>query len=66
VHGEKSQELALWGVLAWATSQPQIKGLVVNQAGDYDVLSGLRSANGRYRSAVGALIRAEKGLAENH
>jgi hypothetical protein len=65
-HGEKSQELAMWGVLAWATAQPQIKGLVVDQAGDYDVMSGLRSANGRYRSAVGALIRAEKGLAENH
>jgi hypothetical protein len=64
-HGEKSQELALWGVLSWATTQPQIKGLVVNAAGDYDVLSGLRSASGRYRSAVGALLRAEKGLAEN-
>ena len=64
-HGEKSQELALWGVLSWATTQPQIKGLVVNEAGDYDVLSGLRSASGRYRSAVGALLRAEKGLAEN-
>ncbi|HZK77647.1 MAG TPA: hypothetical protein VFC35_01980 [Gemmatimonadaceae bacterium] len=64
-HGEKSQELAMWGVLSWATTQPQIKGFVVNQAGDYDVLSGLRSANGRYRSAVAALLRAEKGLAEN-
>ena len=64
-HGEKSQELALWGVLSWATAQPQIKGLVVSQAGDYDVLSGLRAANGRYRSAVGAILRAEKGLAEN-
>jgi len=64
-HGEKSQELALWGVLSWATTQPQIKGLIVSEAGDYDVLSGLRSANGRYRSAVGALFRAEKGLAEN-
>ena len=64
-HGEKSQELALWGVLAWATSQPQIKGLIVSEAGDYEVLSGLRSANGRYRSAVGAIFRAEKGLAEN-
>lgn len=65
VHGEKSQELAIWGVLAWATAQPQIKGLIVDQAGDYESLSGLRSANGRYRSAVGALIRAQKGLAEN-
>ncbi len=61
-HGEKSQELALWGVLSWATAQAQIKGLVVSEAGDYDVLSGLRAANGHYRSAVGALQRAEKGL----
>jgi hypothetical protein len=64
-HGERSQELALWGVLAWATTQSQIKGLIVSEAGDYDVLSGLRAANGRYRSAVAALLRAEKGLAEN-
>ena len=64
-HGEKSQELALWGVLSWATTQPQIKGLIVSEAGDYDVMSGLRSANGRYRSAVGAVFRAMKGLAEN-
>ncbi|MEO5903335.1 MAG: hypothetical protein ABIQ55_04920 [Gemmatimonadaceae bacterium] len=64
-HGEKSQELALWGVLSWATAQPQIKGLIVSEAGDYDVMSGLRSANGRYRSAVGAILQAEKGLAEN-
>lgn len=64
-HGEKSQELALQGVLAWATAQPPIKGLVVNAAGDYDVLSGLRSANGHFRPAVAAIIRAQKGLAEN-
>ncbi len=61
-HGEKSQELALWGVLSWATAQTQIKGLVVTEAGDYDVLNGLRAANGHYRSAVGALQRAKKGL----
>ena len=61
-HGEKSQELALWGVLSWATAQPQIKGLVVMEAGDYDVISGLRASNGHYRSAVGALLRAQKGL----
>ena len=63
-HGEESQELALWGVLAWATSQAPIKGLVVTEAGDYDVLRGLRTAGGKYRSAVGAVMRAEKGLKE--
>jgi len=35
VHGEASQELALWDVLTWATAQPAIKGLVVYEAGDY-------------------------------
>jgi hypothetical protein len=63
-HGEESQELALWGVLAWATTQPAIKGLVVAEAGDYTVLRGLRNAGGKYRSAVSAVFRAERGLRE--
>ena len=63
-HGEESQDLALWGVLAWATSQSPIKGLVVTEAGDYDVLRGLRTASGRYRSAVGSVMRAERLLKE--
>lgn len=63
-HGEESQELALWGVLSWATTQSPIKGLIVTEAGDYDVLRGLRAATGKYRSAVGAVMRAERGLRE--
>jgi hypothetical protein len=63
-HGEDSQELALWGVLAWATAQSPIKGLIVTEAGDYSVMRGLRTAGGRYRSSVSALIRAERGLRE--
>ena len=63
-HGERSQELALWGVLSWATTQSQIRGLVVTEAGDYDVLRGLRTAAGRYRPAVGAVMRAQRGLKE--
>jgi hypothetical protein len=64
VHGEESQELALWGVLAWATTQTPIKGLIVSGAGDYDRLDGLRNAAGKYRPAVGAVVRAERGLRE--
>src|SRR5687768_661021 len=63
-HGEQSQELGLWGVLAWATTQAQIKGLIVTEAGDYDVLRGLRTAGGRHRSSVAAVIRAKRGLKE--
>lgn len=63
-HGEASQELALWGVMSWATTQTPIKGLIVTEAGDYDVMRGLRTASGRYRSSVSAIIRAERGLRE--
>jgi len=63
-HGEESQELALWGVLSWATTQSQIRGLVVADAGDYDAIRGLRAPGGRLRSAVGTIIRAERGLRE--
>jgi hypothetical protein len=36
----------------------------VTEAGDYNVLRGLRTAGGKFRSAVGAVIRAERGLRE--
>jgi hypothetical protein len=64
LHGEKNQELALWGVLAWATTQPAIKGLIVSEAGDYDALRGLRAPGGRLRSSVRAVMRAQIGLKE--
>ncbi|HEX6573918.1 MAG TPA: hypothetical protein VF042_03015 [Gemmatimonadaceae bacterium] len=63
-HGEESQALALWGVLAWATAQSPIKGLVVTEAGDYEVLRGLRNASGKYRPAVAAVKKAQQGLKE--
>ena len=64
-HGEESQALALWGVLSWATEQTPIKGLIVTEAGDYQVLRGLRTASGRYRSAVKVVQQAKKGLGES-
>lgn len=64
VHGEKSQALAIWGALAWATTQPPIKGLIVGEAGDYDSERGLRAPNGRLRPAVAMMARARAGLRE--
>lgn len=64
VHGEKSQELAIWGALAWATAQPAVKGLIVGEAGDYNSERGLRAPNGRLRPAVAMLTRARAGLRE--
>lgn len=64
VHGERSQELAIWGTAAWATTQPRIKGMIVYEAGDYDAIRGLRAPDGRLRQAVPALQRAREGLRE--
>jgi hypothetical protein len=63
-HGERSQELSIWAVTAWATTQPAIKGLVVFEAGDYDAIRGLRAPDRRLRPAVNAVSRAKRGLRE--
>lgn len=64
-HGEASQERAIWAALAWATSRPMIKGLIVSEAGDYGVIRGLRAADGHLRRATFAIMRAMKGLRES-
>jgi hypothetical protein len=63
-HGETSQARALWGTLAWATGHQSVKGLVVESAGDYDALTGLRAPGGRVRPALAALERAVAAMAE--
>jgi hypothetical protein len=62
VHGEENQRLAFRDVLAWATAEPAIKGLVVYEAGDYNTVRGLRAAGGRLRLSTGEILRAEKNL----
>ena len=62
VHGEENQKNAIWGVLAWATAQTAIKGLVVYEGGDYNSVVGLRAPGGRLRPVVEAILRAESGL----
>ena len=63
-HGEMSQARALWGTLAWATSHELVKGLIVESAGDYDTITGLRAAGGRIRPAIATLERAVAAMAE--
>jgi hypothetical protein len=62
VHGEENQERAIWDVLAWATAETGIKGLVVYEGGDYNTVRGLRAPSGRLRSATGKILQAKKGL----
>jgi hypothetical protein len=62
VHGEQNQLLAIKDVLAWATAQAPIRGLVVYEGGDYNTVRGLRAPGGRLRPATAEIIQAEKGL----
>lgn len=64
VHGERSQLAALWGTIAWATMQPQLRGLVVAEAADYARISGLRVTGGRLRPATEAVAMAVRLLRE--
>jgi hypothetical protein len=64
-HGESSQESAVWAALAWATTRPLIKAVIVSEAGDYGTIKGLRAADGHLRRAAYAVRRAMKGLRES-
>ena len=63
-HGEVSQERAVWAALAWATSRPAIKGLIVSEAGDYGSITGLRAPDGHLRRATFAVMSAMRGVRE--
>lgn len=65
VHGDASQERAMAGMLAWATSRPVIRGFIASEAGDYDKTIGLRAPSRRLRPATWALARAIRALREN-
>ena len=62
LHGEVNQREAIWGVLAWATAEPAIKGLVVYEAGDYTTVRGLRAPSGRLRLATRKIMQADSLL----
>jgi hypothetical protein len=64
-YGERSQEEAIWQVLAWATDHPGIKGAVIYEAGDYGQTRGLRAPNGRFRPATRIVTRAIQQLRES-
>ena len=61
-HGEQNQYRTIWEILAWATAQVPIKGLVAYEGGDYNSVRGLRAAGGRLRPATSAILKAEKQL----
>lgn len=60
VHGEDSQQDAVWGALVWGTTRGAIKGVIVADAADYESVTGLRAASGRLRPAADVVMRAVK------
>lgn len=64
-HGERAHERTIWRVISWATSRPEIKGLIVTAASDYGAAIGLRAPTGRLRTATFAVRRAIVGLRES-
>ena len=63
-YGEINQERAIWSTLAWATSRPALKGVIVADAADYGAVTGLRAPSGRLRRAANTVARAAKSLRE--
>jgi hypothetical protein len=64
IFGERNQERALWGTLAWASRQPSVRGVIVHAAGDYGAPVGLRAVSGRVRPAGHRLASAVTALSE--
>jgi hypothetical protein len=59
-HGEDAQAQAVWGEVTWAANHPAIKGVIVADAADYEMITGLRAASGRLRPATDMVIRATR------
>ena len=63
--GEQSQRRGVWGTLAWATSHPQLRGVVVADAADYARVTGLRVTGGRLRPVAASVAQAVRMLRES-
>jgi hypothetical protein len=63
--GERSQENAVWEVMAWGTEHPIIKGMIVYEAGDYGQARGMRAPDGRLRSVTRKVITGIQQIRES-
>lgn len=62
--GEANQQRAIWGVLAWATRQAKVRGVIIDGASDYESSDGLRDPGGRLRPVVATVTRARAAIDE--
>ena len=63
--GERSQENAVWEVMAWATDHPMIKGMIVYEAGDYGQARGLRAPEWTTASVTRRVITGIQQIRES-
>ncbi len=63
-HGERSQQLAIQGALAWATRLDGMRGVIIAGATDYSMATGLRSPLGRLRPALAHAQRSARLVRE--
>jgi hypothetical protein len=63
-HGARSQRQAVRGVLAWATSEPQVRGAIVGDVSDHGGFTGLRTAARTWRPAAGTVLQAGRSIRE--
>lgn len=64
VFGEAAQQSVMLGTFAWASRHPRVTAVILDGAGDYDMLAGLQRADGALRPAVATLARARRALQE--
>lgn len=63
-HGARSQRQAVRGALAWATSEPRVRGAFVADATDHGSLDGLRTAARLWRPGAGTVLQAGRSIRE--
>ena len=64
LEGEGAQQRLARHVLLWAAARPQIRGVVLADAADYDRMTGFRSASGRLRRVAADVAATIRALAE--
>jgi hypothetical protein len=64
LEGEDAQQRLARHVLLWAATRPQVRGVVLGDAADYDRVTGFRSTSGRFRRVTADVAATIRTLAE--
>ncbi|MBI3569104.1 MAG: hypothetical protein HY084_12980 [Gemmatimonadetes bacterium] len=65
VFGERAQRDLMRHVIAWATQRPAVRGVIVADGADYEEITGIRTATGRWRPVASDLAAIVRSLADS-